>query len=133
MGSDRDIGDLARLGSARLGSMAQRRSAAAFQCSLTHTTRSGCVCGRTSLAVSICLLACACASSPPPFPLPADFICFVEREGSLYELDGRKAGPVNHGPTTPDTLLQDAAKVIRGFMERDPGNVQFNLVALGPA
>ncbi len=26
------------------------------------------------------------------------FIAFVQREGSLYELDGRKAGPINHGP-----------------------------------
>lgn len=62
-----------------------------------------------------------------------DFICFLEREGSLYELDGRKAGPVNHGPTTPESLLKDSVMVIRGFMERDPDNVQFNMVALGPA
>ncbi len=28
-----------------------------------------------------------------------------EKEGSLYELDGRKSFPVNHGPTTPETFL----------------------------
>jgi len=61
------------------------------------------------------------------------FISFVAVDGDLYELDGRKAGPVNHGATTKETLLQDAVKVIQGFMERDPGNVQFNMVALGPA
>jgi ubiquitin carboxyl-terminal hydrolase L3 len=61
------------------------------------------------------------------------FISFVAVDGDLYELDGRKAGPVNHGPTTPETLLQDAVKVIQGFMQRDPNNVQFNMVALGPA
>lgn len=29
----------------------------------------------------------------------------VVQDGALYELDGRKAGPVNHGPTTPERLL----------------------------
>lgn len=61
------------------------------------------------------------------------FIAFVSVDGDLYELDGRKSGPVNHGPTSPDTLLQDAVKVIQGFMQRDPDCVQFNMVALGPA
>lgn len=61
------------------------------------------------------------------------FISFVGIDGCLYELDGRKSGPVNHGPTTPETLLQDAAKVIQLFMARDPDDVHFNIVALGPA
>lgn len=26
------------------------------------------------------------------------FVCFVEKEGHLYELDGRKSFPINHGP-----------------------------------
>ena len=81
----------------------------------------------------ICLrLGCLIA----PFVLSSlcsDFISFVAVDGDLYELDGRKAGPVNHGPTTPGNLLQDAVKVIKGFMERDPTAVQFNMVALGPA
>lgn len=90
------------------------------------------------------------------------FIAFVEKDGCLYELDGRKDSPINHGKTTPDTLLevsfssphpmhsylscvltravqpapaptisaQDTATVIRGFMERDPGEVNFNVIAL---
>jgi hypothetical protein len=28
------------------------------------------------------------------------------KEGHLYELDGRKKFPVNHGPSSPDTLLE---------------------------
>jgi len=34
------------------------------------------------------------------------FVALVEREGQLWELDGRKSGPVPHGPTSRETLLQ---------------------------
>lgn len=34
------------------------------------------------------------------------FVALVERGGQLWELDGRKSGPVNHGPTSKQTLLQ---------------------------
>ena len=61
------------------------------------------------------------------------FVCFIEKGGRLWELDGRKATPIDHGPTTPETLLADAAKVMRQFMDRDPGELRFTLVALGPA
>ncbi|XP_022236075.1 ubiquitin carboxyl-terminal hydrolase isozyme L3-like [Limulus polyphemus] len=61
------------------------------------------------------------------------FVTFVEVDDSLYELDGRKAFPVNHGPTSKDTLLKDAAAVCRKFIERDPENVRFNVVALAAA
>jgi ubiquitin carboxyl-terminal hydrolase L3 len=44
--------------------------------------------------------------------------------------DGRKAFPINHGPTSADTLLEDACKVVRQFMERDPEEVKFTIVAL---
>lgn len=57
------------------------------------------------------------------------FNCFVEVDGVLYELDGRKERPINHGPCT--NLLLDAARVARGFMARDPEEIRFNLVALG--
>jgi hypothetical protein len=61
------------------------------------------------------------------------FISFVAVDGDLYELDGRKAGPVNHGPCQPDEVLKKSVAVIKGFMERDPNALQFNMVALGPA
>ena len=32
-------------------------------------------------------------------------------DGSLYELDGRKSFPINHGASSAETLLQDACKV----------------------
>ncbi|XP_013194754.1 ubiquitin carboxyl-terminal hydrolase isozyme L3 [Amyelois transitella] len=63
-------------------------------------------------------------------PVNHHFITFVHKDGALYELDGRKAFPINHGPTTPDSLLEDAAKVCKEFMARDPNEVRFTVVAL---
>ncbi|RWS16222.1 ubiquitin carboxyl-terminal hydrolase isozyme L3-like isoform X2 [Dinothrombium tinctorium] len=58
------------------------------------------------------------------------FIAFVESDGRLYELDGRKAGPVCHGSTTRDTFLEDAAVVCKRFMDNCPNNINFTAVAL---
>ncbi|KAI8051290.1 ubiquitin carboxyl-terminal hydrolase isozyme L3 [Syncephalis plumigaleata] len=56
------------------------------------------------------------------------FVCFTQCDGDLYELDGRKGHPVNHGPST--NLLSDTARIVKEFMARDPEQVQFNLIAL---
>jgi ubiquitin carboxyl-terminal hydrolase L3 len=50
------------------------------------------------------------------------FITFVcGGDNMLYELDGRKEWPVNHGPTTKETLLNDACRIIQNnFFKRDP-------------
>ena len=61
----------------------------------------------------------------------AHFICFVSRGGHLYELDGRKSSPVNHGPS--DNLLADACNQVKAFMARDEGEVRFGMVALHEA
>ncbi|CAH1758046.1 8475_t:CDS:2 [Entrophospora sp. SA101] len=59
------------------------------------------------------------------------FTCFIVKNGTLYELDGRKPFPISHGPSTD--LLQDATKVIKKeFMEREVGNLQFTVIALAP-
>ncbi|KAJ8967379.1 hypothetical protein NQ317_018522 [Molorchus minor] len=58
------------------------------------------------------------------------FITFIEKQGFLYELDGRKDFPINHGTTTTDTFLEDAAKVCRAFMERDSDDINFTVLAL---
>lgn len=58
------------------------------------------------------------------------FVAFVHKDGYLYELDGRKEYPVNHGPTSPDTLLEDAAKVCKEFIARDSNDVNFTVMAL---
>jgi ubiquitin carboxyl-terminal hydrolase L3 len=53
------------------------------------------------------------------------FITLVCVGNRLYELDGRKSGPVDHGPTTPETLLKDSCKVVQAFMNRDPGELRY--------
>ncbi len=61
------------------------------------------------------------------------FVSFVHFNGSLYELDGRKDFPINHGPTNPDSFLGDACKVAQKFMDRDPEQSSFGLVVLAPS
>lgn len=60
------------------------------------------------------------------------FIAFVRVDDTLYELDGRKNFPINHGPTTAETFLADACQVAHGFIEREPDNVNAGLIVLAP-
>ena len=62
----------------------------------------------------------------------AHFVALVHVDGVLYEMDGRKDGPIAHGKTSPMTLLADSCKVVREFMERDPGEMRFTILALAP-
>ncbi|GFX59646.1 ubiquitin carboxyl-terminal hydrolase isozyme L3 [Trichonephila clavipes] len=57
------------------------------------------------------------------------FITFVAVDEQLYELDARKNYPINHGSTSMDTLIKDAVAVCKKFMERDPENVNFSIMA----
>eukprot|EP00197_Chlamydomonas_leiostraca_P006148 CAMPEP_0202860686 /NCGR_PEP_ID=MMETSP1391-20130828/2315_1 /ASSEMBLY_ACC=CAM_ASM_000867 /TAXON_ID=1034604 /ORGANISM="Chlamydomonas leiostraca, Strain SAG 11-49" /LENGTH=242 /DNA_ID=CAMNT_0049539909 /DNA_START=41 /DNA_END=769 /DNA_ORIENTATION=+ len=61
------------------------------------------------------------------------FVAFVHQGGHLWQLDGRRAGPVYHGSTSADTLLEDAAGVVAQFVARAEGSVNFNLIALAAA
>ena len=61
------------------------------------------------------------------------FVAFVNVNSQLYELDGRKDGPVPHGAlTSDDSLLEDACKVIQKFVQRDPSELRFTILALCP-
>jgi len=60
------------------------------------------------------------------------FVALVHVDGGLYELDGRKDGPIFHGATNEINLLSDACKVVKKFMERDPEELRFTIVALAP-
>lgn len=39
-------------------------------------------------------------------PVNHHFVAYVEHNGELYELDGRKSFPIPHGKTTPGTFLE---------------------------
>ncbi|KAJ3680572.1 hypothetical protein LUZ60_016850 [Juncus effusus] len=58
------------------------------------------------------------------------YICFTCVDGELYELDGVKSQPISHGPSSPENLLKDAAKVIKAFIEKNPDSMNFNVMAL---
>lgn len=57
-------------------------------------------------------------------------IAFVNVNGQLYEFDGKMNGPLNHGATSNESFIMDAAKVCNGFMQREKGEVRFSSVAL---
>ncbi|GAN06438.1 ubiquitin carboxyl-terminal hydrolase isozyme L3 isoform 2 [Mucor ambiguus] len=56
------------------------------------------------------------------------FICFIEVDQHLYELDGRKLFPINHGKCT--NLVESATKVMKQYMARDPNETNFSAIAL---
>nr|ACU16915.1 unknown [Glycine max] len=60
----------------------------------------------------------------------AHFICFACVDDELYELDGRKSVPISHGPSSPSTLLRDAAKAIQSMIQKNPDSFNFNVIAL---
>ena len=58
------------------------------------------------------------------------FVALAQVDGYLYEFDGRKPFPINHGASSPDTFLKDAATVCKQFMSRDQSELRFTIVAL---
>jgi len=58
------------------------------------------------------------------------FVALVEVDGGVWELDGRKSGPVYHGATTGAGLLRDAVPVIKKYMDAASGSINFNAIAL---
>lgn len=61
------------------------------------------------------------------------FVAFVNVNDQLYELDGRRRGPVNRGKTSADSLLTDAVSVIKQYMALNPNRVEFAACALSPS
>ena len=60
------------------------------------------------------------------------YVSFVLHSGHLYELDGAKQFPINHGKCTEQSFLSDALFVCQQFMSRDPGNSHFSILVLAP-
>ena len=58
------------------------------------------------------------------------FVAFTAVDGHLYELDGRKSGPVNWGPCQTGELLEKSAVAVKEYMSCDPEEMRFTVVAL---
>ncbi|XP_076243178.1 ubiquitin carboxyl-terminal hydrolase [Calliopsis andreniformis] len=63
-------------------------------------------------------------------PVYHHFVALIHKNGFLYELDGRKSAPINHGSTSPETFLNDAARLCKKYVERNPYDLDFTVVAL---
>eukprot|EP00210_Caulerpa_lentillifera_P006922 g6619.t1 len=57
------------------------------------------------------------------------FVCLIEKDGGLYELDGRKEFPIYHGPASEGSLLNDSVPVIQEFMNRTE-SIEFSVISL---
>ena len=82
-------------------------------------------------------------SAPPPAEASVDlhYVCFVASEqGNLWEMDGRRRGPLLRGKLEEDEdmLSPHALELgVRNFLKREQeaggGELRFSLVALGPS
>lgn len=75
------------------------------------------------------------ATAPPPAEDEVDlhFVCFVKGDdGTLYELDGRRVGPIAHTKLNQkeDMLSPKAVEIVRQFIDRSSGGLSFSLCAL---
>ncbi|XP_038903625.1 ubiquitin carboxyl-terminal hydrolase 3-like [Benincasa hispida] len=75
-------------------------------------------------------VAATAGNTAAPENVDTHFICFSCVDGKLYELDGRKSEPISHGPSSPSSLLQDAAQVIKGMISNNPDSLSFNVIAI---
>ncbi|KAJ3341182.1 Ubiquitin carboxyl-terminal hydrolase isozyme L3 [Gonapodya sp. JEL0774] len=60
------------------------------------------------------------------------YVAFVYKGGHIYEMDGAKPFPINHGPCKEEELLEKAAKEVQAFIDRDPDMTEFSVIALVP-
>ncbi|KAG5672667.1 hypothetical protein PVAND_002778 [Polypedilum vanderplanki] len=58
------------------------------------------------------------------------FVALTNVGDNLMELDGRKNFPINHGKTSTETFVNDAAAVCKKFMRRDEKELRFTVIAL---
>jgi len=74
------------------------------------------------------------AAPNPEDQVVTHFVSFIEKNGHLFELDGRRKFPINHGTTSADNLLRDAAKVcetrIKALESDSTSEYRFSVIAL---
>ncbi|KAG7674996.1 hypothetical protein Ndes2526B_g07844 [Nannochloris sp. 'desiccata'] len=73
------------------------------------------------------------ATEAPPADADVDlhFVAFVPgSDNHLWQLDGRKAGAIDHGETTSESLLRDVAAVVKKNFVEKANSLNFSLIAL---
>ncbi|KHJ83816.1 hypothetical protein OESDEN_16480, partial [Oesophagostomum dentatum] len=69
--------------------------------------------------------------SRQPEEIQHHYICYVNKDGTLFEIDSRAPFPRMIGVTTGDTLVKDAGAACKHLMEK-LDNVSFAAMALVP-
>ncbi|KAG7093862.1 hypothetical protein E1B28_007500 [Marasmius oreades] len=91
----------------------------------------------TPLFANIHAVAAGTGQSAVPTNLDTDlhFTCFVASSGEagtrIWELDGRRKGPVDRGLVNAE-FLKDVANMIKETYVAQSSSIQFGMVALGP-
>ncbi|KAL0574755.1 ubiquitinyl hydrolase 1 [Marasmius crinis-equi] len=88
----------------------------------------------TPLFANIHADAAGTGQSAVPTDLDTDlhFTCFVTgQDGKIWELDGRRKGPVERGVVQGD-FFTEVAKTIKETYVDQSSSIQFGMVALGP-
>jgi hypothetical protein len=57
------------------------------------------------------------------------FICFLEKDGFLYEMDSRRDGSVLRCKTSRETLLKDSIEVVRKYISMSVEPDIFSMMA----
>ncbi|KAG2202142.1 hypothetical protein INT47_008114 [Mucor saturninus] len=55
------------------------------------------------------------------------FVCFVNVDDHLYELDGSRVFPINHGKST--NFVKDAVTIMTQAVGRDPDEIEYSAIA----
>eukprot|EP00300_Choanocystis_sp_HF-7_P033862 c46297_g1_i1.p1 GENE.c46297_g1_i1~~c46297_g1_i1.p1 ORF type:complete len:124 (-),score=7.78 c46297_g1_i1:60-431(-) len=63
-------------------------------------------------------------------PVNLHFIAFIYKHNILYEMDGRREFPINHGQTTADSFVKDAIHVIKKNFVEKTTDLNFTLIGL---
>lgn len=75
------------------------------------------------------------AAPPAEDIVELHFVAFVVVNGKLWELDGRRKGPICRGEVGDEDALGEKALEMgpRRFVGREEGELRFSVVALGPS
>ena len=59
------------------------------------------------------------------------FVAYIQKGGTIWEIDGRRAQPLQKGECAPDQFGVRCAELLKGYVDMD-STCQFSLMALAP-